>query len=231
MIKKIFLIGLFLLLGTASVFASDDEFKVRITSVRYDRGTSEFYITYDQSADSAHLRHANNFSVVSSGSDTKCRVLWWEDPSTGAPPPESGFVSRTRRPRPQSGAYTDKPGNKWKKDTSDHGGEHWDVSFQRGGHINVMPPIPESPKWTIRGGRNALKRFPQDSKKKAEAILRKMNRSEGRAYTSRELAPIVATTGTGYLIYEDSKTLIAIAILPTDNGIIDSGLLLLIPRE
>ncbi len=229
MLKKLLtalLMGLFLLLGTASVLASDDECKVRITGVQYDRDSNQFFITYDESADEDCLTHANQFTVISGNN---ARVLWYEELATGAPPSGSGFQPKPDGGKNPDGSYTDKRGNKWKKDPSNHGGEHWDVSFPKGGHINVMPPIPESPKWKIRGGKNALKRLPKDSRKKAEAIEGKMNQPGGKWYSPRRLAQIAAAAGTGYLIYKGAKTVIGIVILPTPAAPFISGLLLLTP--
>ncbi len=91
-----------------------------------------------------------------------------------------------------------------------------------------MPPIPESPKWKIRGGKNALKRLPKKSQDSAKAIEKNMNQSGGSWYSPRRLAQIAAAGGTGYLIYKGAKTVIGIVILPTFAAPF-SGLLLLTP--
>lgn len=231
------LIGLIFTLGITSAFGNGDKFKVDITEAEYQRDWNGFVLEFDPDVDNlSHLSHARNYSSFYA-TDMEITILWNQDPQTGAPPPEAGFVRKNNsRPRPNSsGAYVDKRGNSWKKDKSQHGGEHWDVSFSAGGHINVMPPIPENPKWSIRGGEKAFKNLPSAAKSKARAILRRLNENHNEdaeiTYSyDRRLSPIMGRAGDGCLVHENSKTTIGISILPTE-GSPYRGVLLLIPEE
>ena len=64
--------------------------------------------------------------------------------SSQVPPPESGFVppkGGIDKPSPSEfgRGWRDKWGNIWIPDSSDHGGNHWNVYDRKGNYVNVYP--------------------------------------------------------------------------------------------
>ena len=198
-----------------------DEFTVPIESVTYCEDTNEFHITYSSDVDWVFLQFAMGMQVVSAAS---AQVMPIEDPNTGAPPAESGFRPKRGNPKTKDGGWIDKKGNVWRKDPSGHAGPHWDVSFPKGGYINVMPPTPENPRWKVRGG-NVPNEDASDRRNKIED---QMNQSSGSWFSPSRLLTIAGGLGAGYLIYKGGKTLIGIALLPTPAFAV-GGVLILTP--
>lgn len=199
-----------------------DAFKVPISSVQYDGDTNELVISYDTNS----VNPA--FAAFSAGMRTvtvvSAQMLPIQDQDTGQPPPESGFRPKRGNARAPGGGWIDKDGNKWKKDPSQHGGPHWDVSFPKGGHVNVYPPIPESPEWKTHGGSTPNK----DSEKRKKKIEDRMNQSSGSWFSPSQLLTVAGGLSAGYLIYKGGKTLIGIALLPTPAALA-GGLLIVTP--
>lgn len=199
-----------------------DEFTVPISAVQYYGDTNQLVISYNTAnvnpAFAAYSAGLRTFTVISA------QVLPIQDPVTGAPPPESGFRPKKGNPRTPDGGWIDRDGNKWKKDPSEHGGPHWDVTFPNGGYTNVYPPIPESPEWKAHGGRTPNR----EAKKRKKKIEDQMNQSSGSWFSPSRLLSIAGGLGAGYLIYKGGKTLIGIALLPTP-AFAAGGLLIVTP--
>lgn len=203
--------------------SSVSEFKVPITAVQYYGGTNELVVSYNTSNVSpAFAAFSAGMRVVTVVS---AQVLPIEDPETGSPPRESGFrPTKKGKKKTNDGGWIDEKGNVWKKDPAAHGGPHWDVSFPKGGHTNVHPPIPESPEWKTIGGSYPNK----EARDRRKRIEDQMNQSSGSWFSPSRILTIAGGLGAGYLIYKGGKTLIGIALLPTP-AFAAGGLLIVTP--
>ena len=187
-----------------------DEFTVPIESITYSEDTNEFHITYSRDVNWAFYVFAAERQVISGNNAVAVEL-------TRVPPEAPGYRRPKRGPpERRGGGANGRWGDVWKKDPSQHGGPHYDVTLPGGNHINVYPPTAENPEWKIGGGDDTIEDLPRGDKGVAEKIKKGMNQtSSGSWYSPRRLLTIAGGLGAGYLIYKGGKTLIGIALIPT----------------